>query len=470
MSFKRFCWSWVMVVALIPFGPVQVHTPSVKAAGATAIAYGDTVEGQLGGKTYYVVYQFEGQQGDHVVITMTGDGNLDPYLGLLDGTSQEVLVEDDDGAGNSNALIETDLPQTDTYLIIATRYGLDTGTSEGSYTLDLQGGTGPVGATTNISNANQTTTNATEPEMIEEGVYYMGMIALGDVISGEISRDMVAGIYEVPLDAGTTVTITMAADNSNLDSFLIFTSSNEELAHDDDSGADLPGGGPNDATITVTVPDNDSYFIVAMRQGGPNGTTIGAFTLSVTDQSQGQQTSGGQDYSNSVSYAGDIAIGDTVSGTIRDEKYLWFYVLQGNANEQITITAVGEGGLDTYLGVMNSAEDMLAEDDDSGGGANGTDAQISLRLPETDTYLIIITRAGIEQGPTSGDYSLTISSGTPQAPAGNSGFGGFGGLPGRAVESDTGTLYLRGFGWTDDPVKATPLLQAAAAQAGLPGR
>lgn len=487
MSFKRFYGVWVVVLiaALFPAGLV-----GAQASGTIPIVYGDTVEGQLTAKTYYVVYEFEGTQGDHVIITMTGDGSLDPYLGLLDGTNQEVLFEDDDSAGESNAMIEMDLPATDSYLIIATRYGLDTGASEGSYTLELQNGKNPVSAANTISNINisgdatgdttsdntttQNTANTTEPEMIEPGVYYMGTLAIGDVVSGEISQDMYFLMYDIDLEAGTTVTITMAADNSELDSWIVLTSTSQELANDDNSGAALPGGGPLDASLTVTIPSAGIYYIGAAGLGADEGRTAGAFTLSVTLADQqgdasgdtNQQASEEVDYTQSVAYAGDIAIGDTVTGTIDDKNVLWFYALQGNANEEITITAVGSGGLDTYLGLSNDALDWLAEDDDSGGGELGLDAQLSYRFPETDTYLVFVFRAGIEEGTTSGDYTLTITSGSPAAPDGNADVAGFGGLPGRVLEGEQGTYYLRGFGWTDDPAKATSFQQAAVSAMG----
>jgi hypothetical protein len=127
----------------------------------------------------------------------------------------------------------------------------------------------------------------------------------------------------------------------------------------------------------------------------------------------------------------------------------------------------GEGNLDAYLGLMDPADEVIAEDDDSAGG---TDAQISIRLPETGTYIIIATRNGIDAGTTGGSYTLQITAGPPPAPTGQTtSIGGFGGLPGRSVQTDDGgALYLRGNGWTNDPAKASPL--NAFGQGDLPGR
>ena len=118
----------VLIVAMaLALTPVL---PRAHAQGGT-IAYGDTVSGSITSKNYFEVWQFSGTQGDRVRLVMTGDGALDPYLGLIELSSEEVIAEDDDSAGNSNAMIDISLPSTGDFAIIATRYDLDTGTSQG---------------------------------------------------------------------------------------------------------------------------------------------------------------------------------------------------------------------------------------------------------------------------------------------------------------------------------------------------
>ena len=144
-------------------------------------------------------------------------------------------------------------------------------------------------------------------------------------------------------------------------------------------------------------------------------------------------------------------------------------MLDANAGEQVTITMTGAGGLDSYLGLLDPAGDVIAEDDDSAGGTN---AQISIQLPEAGRYTIVATRNGIDQGSTVGSYSLVVTSGTPAVPAQQSGLGGFGGLPGRALETGESTFYLRGFGRSDNPAKNTPIENffMSAQESTLPGR
>jgi hypothetical protein len=142
----------------------------------------------------------------------------------------------------------------------------------------------------------------------------------------------------------------------------------------------------------------------------------------------------------------------------------------GTAGEQITITMTGSGGLDAYLGILDPDNNVIAEDDDSAGGTN---AQISIRLPESGSYLIVATRVGLDQGSTTGPYTLTIAAGTPPPPVGTTTTtGGFGGLPGRAIESEQGTFYLRGFGASDNDAKCTALavFSGVCVSSAVPGR
>ncbi len=84
-----------LILALAPSMPDKAQ-----AAGGV-LAYGDVVNGQISNANYYEMWQFEGSKGDHIGITMEGDGQLDPYVGLIEGASEQVLAEDDDSGGNS---------------------------------------------------------------------------------------------------------------------------------------------------------------------------------------------------------------------------------------------------------------------------------------------------------------------------------------------------------------------------------
>jgi hypothetical protein len=92
------------------------------------IAFGTPASANITADSFVHLYDFYGEAGQMVTITMTGAGGLDAYLGLLD-PNDEVIAEDDDSAGNLNAQIAIRLPESGWYLIVATRAGIDTAPS-----------------------------------------------------------------------------------------------------------------------------------------------------------------------------------------------------------------------------------------------------------------------------------------------------------------------------------------------------
>ncbi len=464
-----------LAVALLP------ALPGAEAAGGS-IRYGEAVTGQITAMNFFELWEFQGSRGDRVQILMEGDGYLDPYLGLLVTTTEEVVMEDDDSGGGSNAYIEVTLPATGSYTIVATRYGLDSGTTVGAYRLTLQA----VGAATNVNTnavATASSSMTSAPVELDTGIFYMGAMELGTPVTGTLDNRAFAHIYELQISAGTPIAMVMMADNSALDSYIYFTNENfDVLAEDDDSGVQV-GIGQRDAFLTLTVPQSGTYYAVATRAGGAQGTSSGAYALVVgvpeddtttttaqpntqPQQPAAQQTSP-TELPPGVRYMGAIAIGSTASGQIDAANFVHLYDLQGTAGQEITMIMRGAGGLDAYLGLMTPDGTVLAEDDNSAGGL---DAQITIRLPESGPYIIAATRNGLDSGTTVGSYTLQVSVGqaTPANPA-PAGLSGFGGLPGRAITTDAGTFYLRGNGASANPEKSPPLEAFLGLDSQLPG-
>lgn len=456
----RFITVALLAALVIALAPVFSHA---EAAGGGVIAYGDVVSGQIDNANYYELWQFDGSKGDRVRITMTGSGGLDTYLGLIELASEEVVTEDDDSAGNGNAMIDTTLPSSGSFVIVATRYDLENGKSQGQYSLELAGGSGPT--TTTVSN-----TTTTEPVELEPGVYYMGDMVLATPVSGAIESESYAHLYSIEVDAGTDLIVGMFADDgSTLDTYLMFaTEEGDVLAEDDDSGADV-GGSKTDSFIRLTVSQTGIYYIIATRAGIDAGKSSGGYALiaGVPEEEQPEPASSSNDLPEGVEFIGAVAVGSSSNGAITADSYIHLYTFDGSAGEMVTITMTGQGSLDTYLGIIDSNDEVIAEDDDSGGGMN---AQIALRLPETGTYIIVATRNGLDSGTTTGAYTLTLTDGSP-APADTSGpsIGGFGGLPGRAVQSGDTTFWLRGYAPSDNPDKGSGL-QGVCQGGALPGR
>lgn len=113
------------------------------------IIYGQSVTGTITQQTFNYVYTFRGRTGDVVTITMKADtangGQLDTFVDLLNVERVRVAQNDDIGANTVPGLSATDsqiksftLPAGGTYTIRATRFGRETATAVGSFTLTLE--------------------------------------------------------------------------------------------------------------------------------------------------------------------------------------------------------------------------------------------------------------------------------------------------------------------------------------------
>jgi hypothetical protein len=108
-----------------------------------SISYGATVTGEITEKMFIDTYTFTGAGGDVITITMrAGDGSpIDPYLEILGPTGTRLAANDDAQAsdlGPLDAQIQSyTLPFNATFTIRATRFGAETTTDTGTYSLTL---------------------------------------------------------------------------------------------------------------------------------------------------------------------------------------------------------------------------------------------------------------------------------------------------------------------------------------------
>jgi len=121
--------------------PTQLPTtaPMTESTGGPlTLRYGDTVTGAVSKTQFVAYYTFQGVQGETVSIRMkAGAGSfLDPALYLYGYPSnQPVLIAS--AANGGEASLRKTLPNTGTFLIIATRRGAAQGTTEGTFVLTL---------------------------------------------------------------------------------------------------------------------------------------------------------------------------------------------------------------------------------------------------------------------------------------------------------------------------------------------
>ncbi len=96
---------------------------------------------------------------------------------------------------------------------------------------------------------------------------------------------------------------------------------------------------------------------------------------------------------------GKIAVGESVGGRLDSifEAHNWAF--EGTSGQTVTITAIGLGETDPRIKLLDPSGNIIAEDDDSGGGWN---ALIIATLPTSGTYTIRIDVY------TTGDYQITL--------------------------------------------------------------
>ncbi len=124
---------------------VTVGTPSTTVSGG-AVRPGETVTGSITAAVWAVDYTITLRAGETITVTMERlDGDLDPYLIIMDNFGNDLVFNDDAetqvGGSSLNAQIAGFVaPGDGTYVIRATRYFQAGGSSAGSFQVRVEGG------------------------------------------------------------------------------------------------------------------------------------------------------------------------------------------------------------------------------------------------------------------------------------------------------------------------------------------
>lgn len=345
--------------------------------------------GEISDEVSEVLYTFTANADDVITLRMTRDegATLDTYLILTDSAGR-TLIENDDAidSGRAESLIENFIiPADGEYTVIATRFQRELGSTSGGFTLTLEQGGAVVDATPDPNIPSAT------------------VLTVGDSVRGEITADVGEVLYTFNASAGDVVSIHMEADSgTTLDPLLILTDENGvTLAENDDAfnverNVSLING--------FSIPRDGAYTVIATRFQRELGSTLGGFTLTLSDSTIEADTE--IDIS-------PIAYGETVEASISDTQPNQYYEFEGAAGEVISaeVTATS-GGLDTLLMLAVLDEDgelnVLIEHDDI--AENNTNSVIEdFELPNDDAYLLIVTRFNRQDGTSQGDFELTLT-------------------------------------------------------------
>lgn len=380
-------------------GLPTVATNAILAREATAqrLRLGQTVSGDLrqvseamSDASPFQVWYFEGRRGQRVTINMRAP-DFDSYLHLGIVGTKTMVATDDDGAGGTNSRITATLPQDGMYAVIANSLRPN---GRGPYTLELRDG-----ATIDW----RAMTNRDVLAVADS----FPRLTLGRTVNAALDDRSPVRSDETPFQGyvfdgrrGETVQIDMEA--AGFDAFLTVGSAGTDsiLGNDDD------GGDGTNARLTVTLPQDGRYVVMANSVGKD---ARGAFTLRLSagraatalSQILAQPPSAARMLRAGAPVQGRLGDADPVM-TDRTAYQAWYY--QGRAGERVTIT-LRSGDFDAFLHLARQgATETIDTDDD---GAGGTDAKLELTLDRDATYVII---ANMLSAGGSGSYTLELTS------------------------------------------------------------
>ncbi len=341
--------------------------PKASADFLTQTAIGETIPSTLdegdfpyNGKLFEV-YSFEGVKGQEIFINLSSFA-FDPILWLVNSQGQFIAFDDDSGDGMGAMISRFSLPETGIYFPAVGSAG-----EFGAYTLSL----------------NQAPWVNYSGGPLEE-------IFIGDQVSGNLtdssaqwSTGQYFNAYQFEAEPGQAISIVMRSEQFNTYLWLL-----------DHQGKVITVNGNK----IIFFPSTSGNYFIAASSSLP--LEKGAYSLILETTHQPTQAKA---LSGTVSEKLETADFQLSTG-----QYLDVYTFQGAMDEHVSI-GLKSSEFDSYLRILDSAGNVLREDDDSAGGQ---DALIEdFVLPDTGQYFVWISSVfagGI------GPYSLSFNDVSPR--------------------------------------------------------
>ncbi len=226
-----------------------------------------------------------------------------------------------------------------------------------------------------------------------------GIIDIGQTRDGELAAGQLVH-YTVSVPSPMNIIIeARTASGSSCDPMLeLQDAMGTVLARDDNSGGGV------DARLGVFL--NPGRYAIALKNNGGNPGPCAISVARGADGAPPPQQPTGQDIS--LVQMGSINLNENKTGTLNSrEGHAYNFTLQETQTITIDMKSMGSP-LDSYLKLLDSQKQVIAEDDDGGGGL---DSRIVHSLAQ-GTYTIIAHPFG----GSSGGYSLSVSIGAPRPP------------------------------------------------------
>lgn len=378
---------------------------------ATDVTYNQSYTGTITEDEFIEYYRFTGKTGELVTIEMssaTGYNQLDPFIILADGTLQELAFNDNIGASRAARIFQFALPRDDTYFILATRAGLERGDSTGNFDLNITVGQivlleGNLTATLSWEGDNDLNLFVNTPD--------------GRTVSwANPSPTGTNGVLQI--DSNTACETPSAQPVEHV----VFDDSQDLVSGDYTVWVwyqDICST-PDDIPFSITIAVNDEVLLDIAADGAnppilqPQQRFEASFRL--TDTGNAVPLERGfintPSEQQSASQGGDTLIiyGQERIGTITNTAYANFYHFNGVGGEIVRINATALTGsttpLDTVLVLRDNFDNNLEVADDI--SSRNYNSMIEYELPYTGRYIIGVTRYGVRDGTSIGDYRLTL--------------------------------------------------------------
>ena len=207
--------------------------------------------------------------------------------------------------------------------------------------------------------------------------------------------------------AGQRLVISMTS--SDLDAYLILLSPNGNDLGQDDNGA----GGKN-SKITVTLPEDGTYTVLANTH---SAREIGRYSLQASASGGGGTVNGGvnggangstprpnasQQASGSLPLQIQGSLGASSQILQSDRSLYQEHIFQGTVGQRITISLESRE-FDSYLILLDPDGKKIGENDDA--SSNTMDSALTVTLPSTGTYRVI---ANTYDSTGRGQYTLSV--------------------------------------------------------------
>lgn len=327
------------------------------------------------------LYTYEGQAGEIISVSMKAmNGSVDPFLSLYDSEKHPIAM-DDNSAGGANALLRNIvLPAKGVYVLIASAQGFT-----GNYNIEVLAGPQnweseglafEAPALPTAISATATPVRASPDTRLQDRVTFVS----------SLTRENAFDRFSFYAVSGEKISIGINRWNdSNLIPRLEVYDPLGVLV----ASSTTPTQAIGQALIPdLIIPETGTYLIFVMSDGNSKGEYLISYSSGDTHRDE---------------YKGDALVNEQnkTQLSLLGGRDTWRVVLQAGDYVTVAVNPTGAQTLDPLLLIMSDQGEIVASDDNSGGG---TAALInSFQIEKSGVYFFTVQDAGNQA---IGDYTL----------------------------------------------------------------